>query len=76
MNLSNTNIVLKGLRAAFVMLFFCCLTMQAQNRYFTVKGKGVNVRKAPVSGSVIGKVSPPCSFYSEEKDGWLLFRYF
>ena len=53
------------------MLFFCCLTMQAQNRYFTVKGKGVNVRKAPVSGSVIGKVSPPCSFYSEEKDGWV-----
>lgn len=75
MNLSNTNFVLKGMRAAFVMLSFCCLTMQAQNRYFTVKGKGVNVRKAPVSGSVIGKVSPPCSFYSEEKDGWVELWY-
>lgn len=71
MNLSNTNFVPKSLRAVFVMLSFCCLTVQAQNRYFTVKGKGVNVRKAPVSGSVIGKVSPPCSFYSEEKDGWV-----
>lgn len=75
MNLSNTNFLLKGLRAAFGILSFCCLTVQAQNRYFTVKGKGVNVRKAPVSGSVIGKVSPPCSFYSEEKDGWVELLY-
>lgn len=71
MNLSNTNFVLKGMRAAFVVLSFCCLTMQAQNRYFTLKGKGINVRKAPVSGSVIDKVSAPYSFYAEEKDGWV-----
>lgn len=47
------------------------MTMQAQNRYFTLKGKGINVRKAPVSGSVIDKVSAPNSFYAEEKDGWV-----
>lgn len=47
------------------------MTMQAQNRYFTLKGKGINVRKAPVSGSVIDKVSAPYSFYAEEKDGWV-----
>lgn len=75
MNLSNTNFVQKSLKAIFVMLSFCCLTMQAQSRYFTLKGKSINVRKAPVSGSVIGKVSPPCSFYSEEKDGWVELWY-
>lgn len=57
------------------MMALCCLTMQAQNRYFTLKGKGVNVRKAPISGNVIGKVSPPCSFYAEEKNGWVELWY-
>lgn len=74
MNLSEINNAMRHL-AAICAVVLCCLTMQAQNKCFTLKGRNVNVRKAPATGSVIGKVSAPYTFRSTEKDGWVEVWY-
>lgn len=72
---TTTNSALRCLLAICVLTLCLVLPMQAQRKFYTLKGNGVNVRTAPFSGSVAGKISAPYSFFGEEKDGWVEFYF-
>lgn len=54
------------------MAFCFSLTVLAQQKFYTVTGKNINMRESPVTGKVIGKVTEGESFFvREDKDGWI-----
>lgn len=75
MILSKIDREIRCLLTVCIMILCCSQTTLAQYRYYTLKGKNINVRKAPSTGEVIGKLSAPYNFWAEENNGWIGFWY-